>query len=363
MKIFVALLLISVASAAQFNCSDCTQSPALNAWDCNSCVLITPPPIPTPPQPASSKFMYGITIGSSLVQKDPKFAKLVDEIHPYVGVVVGENSFKWPSIEKSQGKLDWSGAIRIFDMAKKYNFKVKLHCLFWGHSYPDWLNNLNNQQFLAACEQRCIDVANFISLNNYGKYIIGIDILNEAFNNDGALKQNIFTQKLGQNYHYTLHDLAKKYIHDIPFIYNDYSMEYAGKKINAAVEFAKQLKQKGQVDAIGFQMHVSKLPNPKDLAANFRKVKDAGLQVIISEMDINLKVGTTLTADQKKQQKTISDGIFAALIASKADVSHVITWGVTDKYTWLRGQAPLPFDTDYQAKPFWDSIKSFAITS
>ncbi len=99
-----------------------------------------------------------------------------------------------------------------------------------------------------------------------------------------------------------------------------------------------------------------------------------GLEVYITELDVNddavsgdHDVPDALVARDRIVADTYLNYLTAAL-ESKA-VKAVLTWGLTDRYTWLneieshkekrpdRSQRPLPFDPNYKPAPAFFALR------
>jgi endo-1,4-beta-xylanase len=88
------------------------------------------------------------------------------------------------------------------------------------------------------------------------------------------------------------------------------------------------------------------------------EARELGLQVFITEMDVNDRA---LAVDVAVRDAAVAAAYrqYADLVLSDAAVKAVLTWGITDRYTWLdheggrtdgKLERPLPFDTTGQAK-------------
>ena len=95
----------------------------------------------------------------------------------------------------------------------------------------------------------------------------------------------------------------------------------------------------------------------KDLIVLMEKYKNIGIDVYITELDLNI---AGLPSDWNNQQKQehkakIYRAIFEACLSS-INCKSVTTWGFSDKATWMftdgypygAGESPLPLDINYQ---------------
>jgi endo-1,4-beta-xylanase len=117
------------------------------------------------------------------------------------------------------------------------------------------------------------------------------------------------------------------------------------------------------IDAVGIQSHIkagSTSTIGKGLTDYMASIRDMGLQLFLTELDVN---EDDLPFDDLKQRDHAIAGVyrqFLDLTLRNASVEAVLTWGITDRYTWLnnipthkrkqpnRPQRSLPFDDDYR---------------
>jgi endo-1,4-beta-xylanase len=93
-----------------------------------------------------------------------------------------------------------------------------------------------------------------------------------------------------------------------------------------------------------------------------------GLQVFVTEMDVN---DDAVEADDIAERDRIVAGVYRdylTKVLEGPEVKAVLTWGATDKNSWLntrnirkihpdRLQRPLPFDSDYAATPAFFAMR------
>jgi len=149
--------------------------------------------------------------------------------------------------------------------------------------------------------------------------------------------------------------------------YNDYDIEYdneaQGKKRAAVLAMLHRMKKdKVPLDALGIQAHipaVSKDGFSRGVKELLDGAKALGLQVFITELDV--KDDAVATGDTVERDKIVAEVYRSFLTAALAgtEVKAVLTWGATDKNTWLnhgtkfrkqhpdRLQRPLPFDSEF----------------
>ena len=133
------------------------------------------------------------------------------------------------------------------------------------------------------------------------------------------------------------------------------------------LQHLKDLLSRGvPVQAIGLQSHL--VGDHANIAGpHFRRflaqVSDMGLKILVTELDVrdqNLP-GEISARDQAVGQQYYN--FLNTVLAQKA-VIGVFTWGLSDRYTWIRKYAradglpvrPLPYDDNMNPTPAWNAM-------
>jgi endo-1,4-beta-xylanase len=294
---------------------------------------------------------FGCVVDAGKVTSNAAYRTIVDA---NCALLIFENSFKWKFLEPTRGSLQWGSLDKGIQYCKDHQIKFKLHCLFWHNSLPDWVNQLNAADLETAMKKRLTDVKNHFDPIKHMVY--GIDVVNEAISDSGAIRSSIFSQKLGQNWIEKAFRWARDVFGtDYRLIYNDYNMENTPVKNNRILRLVKTLKQQGTVDEVGFQFHLSYQPtlySTNNIAAMFKQYTDAGLDFSISEMDIRMKSGTQVSQTVLNNQGILVANVLAGALKHRPYLKSICCWGITDQFSWIQGDIPLPYDTHYSAKPF-----------
>src|SRR5262249_24096541 len=139
---------------------------------------------------------------------------------------------------------------------------------------------------------------------------------------------------------------------DARLYYNDYDIESAYKKADAAYEMVADLVAKDvPIDGVGMQMHTRSRdedPPVSEFIANVDRYLALGLEVVISEMDVRLCTGTTLEQAGQRYHD-----IVAACVA-RPGCSDITIWGITDQYSWLNSKTNTCVDSGAPRPLLWD---------
>ena len=174
------------------------------------------------------------------------------------------------------------------------------------------------------------------------------------------------------DYHVKAFQLARKYLPaETKLFVNDYNLETSPKKLEALVNFVKDIDQKNGspiVDGIGTQMHITLScsddaeKNAENIAAlkekvdaMFKTMAATGKLVRVTELDLSLGTGSP-SSNQYKAQSDCYRMIVESYKANvpEAQQSGITIWSLSDNEAeheyWLKGQVPNLFDKDYKRK-------------
>ena len=111
------------------------------------------------------------------------------------------------------------------------------------------------------------------------------------------------------------------------------------------------------------QMHIdgSHPPTKDEVIANMKRFKELGVDVYVTEFDVNMDNVPSEKDDRDNMQGIIYHEMLRACIESDACVSFAYL-GITDKETWykhigLKDPRPLLFDEKYDPKPAFYSTR------
>ena len=187
--------------------------------------------------------------------------------------------------------------------------------------------------------------------------------LNEMFNDDGTMRENIWYKTIGPDY--IEHALIKAHEvdPDAKLYLNEYTNEEMGHpKADAMYNFVKDLKDRGvPINGVGMQLHLdTTIPCSEDaIRANLERYNELGLEISFSEVDIRIPTGEKKEENLPKQQEMYV--MLYKLAKEMPNVKSVITWGISDKHSWVpatfagKGDALL-YDTKLQPKPVYTAV-------
>lgn len=191
------------------------------------------------------------------------------------------------------------------------------------------------------------------------------DVVNEALNEDGTYRDSVFYKVLGDSYIPIAFKAADAADPDAKLYYNDYNIEGAGAKQQAAAKIVKLVKDAGaRIDGVGMQAHliVGSVPSQSDLESAMESYLSAGvIELAYTELDIRFN---SLPASDSGLQQQAGDyeTVTKACLAVDACVGITI-WDYTDKYSWIPSVfngagAALLWDENFSEKPAYSTVSS-----
>jgi GH35 family endo-1,4-beta-xylanase len=301
--------------------------------------------------------------------------------------ITPENILKWGLVHPAADKYDFAAADAYVAFGEKHGMFIVGHTLVWHNQTPRWVfqnekgEPVNRDTLLRRMRDHIMTV-----VGRYKGKIKGWDVVNEALNQDGTMRQSPWLKIIGDDYLAKAFEFAHEADPDAQLYYNDYDLELPAKR-QGAVELMKKLKAAGvPIVAIGLQNHdLMDWPSVADEDATITAFAALGLKVNITELDVDVLPRTTrpgadsaLDVAPTPQTNPYTEGLpdsvqqalakryvdlFSVYLKHRNEIDRVTFWGVADGDSWLnnfpiRGRTnyPLLFDRAGQAKPVVDSI-------
>jgi GH35 family endo-1,4-beta-xylanase len=160
---------------------------------------------------------------------------------------------------------------------------------------------------------------------------------------------------------------------DAKLYYNDFNLNNAD-KARAVYNMVKDINGRfpnygGRplIDGIGMQSHHHLGTNPATVEASIQLFKSLGVEISISELDIqnvNYADGKAQVPDDWRQvQAQQYAAMFKIFISHKDAIARVTFWGLDDGTSWLKDAKPTLFDADYTAKPAFYAVQDPNVTA
>jgi endo-1,4-beta-xylanase len=331
-------------------------------------------------------FYLGAAISSNqIIGKDSASQTLLLQ---HFNSITPENAMKWERIHPKPGVFVFDTADRFVSMGEANHMFIVGHCLLWHQQTPDWVfkdaqgKDLTRDALLERLREHITTI-----VTRYKGRINGYDVVNEALNDDGTMRQTKWYEIIGGDYIEKAFEFAKAADPNAELYYNDYNIENSAKRAGA-IRIIKGLQAKGiKVSGVGIQGHWH-LAGPKlaVIDSSIAQYGRLGIKVHITELDVNVLprpknfsgAEVSLTFAMQKELNPYPNGLpdsiqvkltqryvdFFKIFVKHKDVMKRITfWGIADDMSWLndwpikgRTNYPLLFDRNHKAKPVVEEL-------
>jgi len=270
-------------------------------------------------------------------------SQYVNTLNAEFNSVTPENEMKWDALEPNRGSFNYANADRIVSHARGRGMSVRGHTLVWHSQLPGWVSGLDTTNLRSAMNNHINQV-----MGHWRGQIHSWDVVNEAFEENGTRRNSPFQQRLGNGYIEEAFRTARAADPNAKLCYNDYNTDGQNAKSNAVYAMVQDFKNRGvPIDCVGFQSHFNaQSPVPGDYRANLQRFANLGVDVQITELDIEGS-GTAQANNYRSVVET-------CLAISRC--TGITVWGITDKYSWRPNGTPLLFDGNYAKKPAYSAV-------
>ena len=337
-----------------------------------------------PPQRAlKDVFKNDFLIGAALNRRQifGEDARGVEIVSTHFNTITPENVLKWAVVHPEPGRYDFTAADRFVEFGEQHGMFIVGHTLVWHKQTPRWVfedekgNSIGRETLLKRLREHIFTV-----VGRYKGQIKGWDVVNEAINQDGTMRQSPWFKIIGEDYLEQAFQFAHEADPDAQLYYNDYDLELPAKRA-AAVAQIKKLKTSGvPISGVGLQNHnLIDWPSASDEDATIAAIAALGVKIHITELDVDVlprpkrgadyAVDVPMTTQLNPYVERLPDAMHTALAKRYAElfqvylkhrdaIERVTFWGVADGDSWLnnwpmkgRTNYPLLFDRFGRAKP------------
>lgn len=363
----------------------------LSAWivGCSPKVSESPPVLPKGLDDFYAEdFHIGAAINRTQInQADSLAAQLLER---EFSSITPENMMKWMHIHPGPDSFNFEMADRFIELGESQNKFTVGHTLIWHSQLAPWVESLEGEgAWQAAFDNHIQKIA-----RRYAGKIDAWDVVNEALNEDGSLRESVFLQNMGEAYLIRAFNQAAAADPQAELYYNDYNL-CQEKKREGAIALIRKLQEAGcKIDGVGIQAHWSLHgPSVEEIEESILAYAALGIKVMFTELDVTVLPnpwdleGAEVSQNYEGSpfmnpypealpdsvQTALADRyeeIFRLFLKHKDKISRVTFWGIHDGQSWLNGwpikgrtNYPLIFDRTYQAKQAYDRIKNLKSAS
>ncbi|KAI0481161.1 glycoside hydrolase superfamily [Xylariaceae sp. FL0804] len=250
------------------------------------------------------------------------------------------NVMKFQQTEPEQGVFDFSDAEQFMSIAKATGKLVRCHNLIWSQELPSWVTSPStpwtNATLSAVLQNHVTSL-----INHFGNACYSWDVVNEALADSplGSYTSNPWLTYIGEDYVPMAFAAATQAVRagnlTVKLYYNDYNIEYAGAKADAAMAIVQDIKARGyQIDGVGMESHfiVGSTPDAASQTAVKQNFTALDVDVAITELDVRANTPPT-AADETQQVVDYYNSV--ASCAAVARCVGVTVWDFVDTYSWV----------------------------
>ncbi|MDJ0673952.1 MAG: endo-1,4-beta-xylanase [Calothrix sp. MO_167.B42] len=319
---------------------------------------------------AAKGLIYGAAANYETLSVDTGLANsLIQEC----GMLVPEGELKWGFVQGIRNQFDFTQGDWLANFASTHNMLFRGHTLVWHLVLPEWFDEIVNQQNAEGIFTEHIATVT----QHYAGQMHSWDVVNEAIDIDDGradgLRQAPWLQLLGPDYIELAFRVAAEADPNALLVYNETAFEYDTPRDEARriaiLNLLERLKSRGTpIHGLGIQSHLLGDGKPYFNAQKFRQfladVASLGLKIFITELDVTDDV---LAFDIDNRDRIIAEVYedYLSTVLDEPAVIAVLTWGLSDKVTWLSDYAPradseavrpLPLNSNFQRKLAWNAI-------
>lgn len=211
-------------------------------------------------------------------------------------------------VEPEQNHFNFTPGNEIAKLAKKNDQLLRCHTLVWHNQLADWVT----AKKWTKSQLKDLLVKHVTKeVTHWRGKCYAWDVVNEALNEDGTYRSDVFYDILGEEYFKIAFATAHKADPHAKLYYNDYNIEMPGPKSDGVIRLVKMLKKAGvKIDGVGLQAHfvVGDTPTIDEQIANMKSFTKLGVDVAQTELDIRLWLPanrTNLAQQSKDYEKSV----------------------------------------------------------
>ena len=330
-------------------------------------------------------WLIGVAINQN--QSDERDPAAVDLIARQFNAISPENLLKFESVHRQPDGFTFEAQDRYVAFGQQRGMAVIGHTLVWHSQTPAWVwagSDGGLADRATMLERMRVHIATVVG--RYKGRIRGWDVVNEALNDDGTLRDSPWRRGIGDDYIAKAFEFAREADPGAELYYNDFNLATRPAKRAGAIRIVKELQQRGlRIDAVGEQGHWRlDAPTAAEIDQTITELRATGVKVMITELDVNLLPpvppgprGQPVPPENNPYVNGLPDDVqqalaryyadaFRVFLKHRDDITRVTFWGLSDADSWLnRGRVnhPLLWDRQRQPKPaFGEVVRVLAST-
>jgi endo-1,4-beta-xylanase len=245
--------------------------------------------------------LIGSVVDMGALATDPHYGEV---LRREFSTVTAENAMKWQDVEPQRGVSDFAAADELVELARRNKQVVHGHVLVWHNQLPGWLagGSFTPEELETILRDHVFEVA-----GHFRGRVRSWDVVNEPFNEDGTLRETIWSQALGPDHI----EQALRWAHEADpnakLYLNDYNLESLGPKSDAMYALAQDLLARGvPLHGVGFQGHLGiQYGFPGGLTENLQRFADLGLEVAFTRSTSACRCRSTRRSSRRRRTTSL----------------------------------------------------------
>lgn len=318
--------------------------------------------------PLHSRYQDQFLIGNIASVSDLEGVRF-ELLTKHFNAVTAENAMKPAALQPNKGEFTFDAADTIVNAAAAQGMKIHGHTLAWHQQSPAWMNyeDIPRDEAIENLTVHAKTVA-----EHFKGRVISWDVLNEAIIDNppnpqdwrASLRHSPWYKAIGPEYIEMVFKAAREADPGAKLYYNDYNLDNQNKSI-AVYNMVKDLNEANPdvggrplIDGVGMQGHYRVHTNPANVALSLERFAGLGLEISITELDVQAGADSTLTETQAVEQALVYAALFKAFKAHGDRIARVTFWGLDDGASWRSVSSPVLFDKNLQAKPAFYGVEN-----
>ena len=143
---------------------------------------------------AARGLLIGTAVEPNHILYEPVYAEVLSR---EFGMLTTENALKFGPVHPAPDRYDWRGADAIVEFAEEHDMLVRGHTLVWHRQLPAWVKDgdWTREELMEVLREHITTV-----VGRYKGRIVAWDVVNEAVEGNGELRDTIWLRVIGPEY-------------------------------------------------------------------------------------------------------------------------------------------------------------------
>ncbi|AZK45370.1 endo-1,4-beta-xylanase [Paenibacillus lentus] len=326
--------------------------------------------------PIKQVYQDKFLIGNAISAEDLEGIRL-ELLSMHHNIATAGNAMKPDALQPEKGNFTFDAADRMVNKVLDEGLQMHGHVLVWHQQTKDWMHTDIVNNVPLSREEALNNMKTHIRtvVEHFGERVISWDVVNEAMADNPpnptdwkeALRKSPWYQAIGPDFveqaFLATREVLDEKGWDIELYYNDYNDDNHN-KAEAIYRMVKEINEnyakthpgKLLIDGVGMQGHYSVNTNPTNVELSLKKFISLGVEVSITELDIQAGSDYQLSDKLADAQGYLYAQLFKMYKEHADHIARVTFWGLDDGSSWRASSNPLLFNKKLLAKPAYYAV-------